>query len=196
MRRHRQDHGVVRAERHGIAAEIELGNPVAGNPHRPQLVIQPHCRVALAQMLDRGLDQHRAQPIARDQRPACLAASRQRLAHHRRRQRSRALARLDVQRRQQQRMHQPLVQRPRAVDHLRDRHVALRQQQSRQPQILGQPGARHPAGRVENPPRQAVVDPQASSARRWCRSTNGNSALPGPTSPAALPIASAKPSTA
>ena len=42
-------------------------------------------------------------PVARDQRPAGLAAQRQRLAHHRRRQRRRAFARIDVQRREQHR---------------------------------------------------------------------------------------------
>ena len=62
-------------------------------------------------------------PVARDQRPAGLAAQRQRLAHHRGRQRRGALARIDVQRREQQRIEQPVVKRPRAIEHVAHRGV-------------------------------------------------------------------------
>ena len=53
-------------------------------------------------------------------------------------------------------------------------------QQPHQPQIVADARAGHAAALVENPPRQAVVDPQASSARSTARSTNGNSAAAGP----------------
>ena len=109
-------------------------------------------------MLDRGLDECGAKPLACDQRPARLAARRQRLAHHRGSQRRGALARLDVQRRQQQGMHQPVVQRAGAIDDIGDRSIGLDPQQPPEPEILGEARARDTAALVENPPRQPVAD--------------------------------------
>ena len=84
---------------------------VSGKSKLSQFVLKTHVDLALAQMPDRRLDQHRPEPVPRDQRTACLAAFHQRLPHHRGGQRRRAFPRFDVQRRQQQRMHQPLVKR-------------------------------------------------------------------------------------
>ena len=61
---------------HGLAAEVELGDPVAGKAQRAQFMLQPHLDVALAQMLHRRLDEDGPKPVARDQRPAGLAAQR------------------------------------------------------------------------------------------------------------------------
>ena len=61
------------------------------------------------QKLDGGFDQNRAQAIACDQRPASLAARQQGLPNHRPGQAGGSIRRIDVQGRQQQWLHQPLV---------------------------------------------------------------------------------------
>ena len=109
------------------------------------------------QQLDRGLDQDRAQTVARDQRPAGLAARQQCFPHDRAGKARRALGRIDVERRQQQRLHQPLVQRPFGRDRLADQLVGPCPDQRHQCEIIEQAGIRDAARRIEHPERQPAV---------------------------------------
>ena len=61
--------------------------------------------------------------VARDQRPAGLPARQQRFPHDRAGKARRALGRIDVERRQQQRLHQPPVERAFAGDRVADQLV-------------------------------------------------------------------------
>ena len=96
------------AERNGLAAEIERLDPLAGKAQRAQLMLHAHVGAALLQKRERRLDQGRAQAFARDQRPAGAAADRKRLADDRAGKPRRAVRRIDIERREQQRLDQPL----------------------------------------------------------------------------------------
>ena len=64
----------------------------------------------LLQQLERGLNQDRTQALARDQRTARLATRQQRFPYHGAGKARRSLGRIDIERRKQQRLHQPLVE--------------------------------------------------------------------------------------
>ena len=122
-RRHREHHDVVGAERNRVAAEFQFADIAARHRELAQLMAELDRGALVLQQLDRGLDQNRAQAVARDQRPAGLPARQQRFPHDRAGQARRALGRIDIERRQQQRLHQPLVQRALAGDRVADQLV-------------------------------------------------------------------------
>ena len=64
-------------------------------------MLEQHRRAALLQQRKRGLDQRRAQAVARDQRPAGAAAGGERFADHRGGKLRRAVRRIDVERGEQ-----------------------------------------------------------------------------------------------
>ena len=115
-RRNGHHHGIVGPERYGVAAEFQTADPACRHAEFAQFVAEPDAAALAVQQLDRGIDQNRAQALAGDQRPAGLAARKQGFAHDRAGKTRRALGRIDVQRRQQQRLHQPLIQRSLARD--------------------------------------------------------------------------------
>ena len=127
---------VAGAERDGFVAEIERRDRSIGKTNGAQLMVQPHLDAALAQQRQRGLDERRAQSVARDQRPAGASAERERLADHGRREPRGAERRIDVERRQQQRLDQALVERPLAADDFADGLACGRPKQPRQRQIV------------------------------------------------------------
>ena len=74
--------------------------------------------------------------------------------------------RIDVQSRKQHRTEQPVVKRSRAIEHVPHRSVVRHPEQARDLQIVERGRARHAAGPVENPPGQAVVDPERPALAR------------------------------
>ena len=140
------------------------GDPVRRECERaqPMAELRP-CTLRSARKLQRRLDEGRPEPVARDQRPAGPAA---------RASVSRTIApasagarllRLGVERREQQRPRQALVERTRAL-HAPRRSSARRtrqQQPSERQDSRSARRARHAALRIENPPRQpARIDAQ------------------------------------
>ena len=122
-RRHRQHDHIIRPDRDAIVAELQPADPALRHPKSAQFMPEPNAGALLLQQLDRRLDQDRAEAVARDQRPAGLAARQQRFAHHRAGKAGRALRRIDIERRQQQRLHQPLVKRALAGDGVADQLI-------------------------------------------------------------------------
>ncbi len=112
---------------------------------------------SVPQQLDRGFDQDRAQPVAGDQRPAGLAARQQRFADDGAGEPRRALGRIDIEGGQQQRLHQPLVQRALARDRLAHQFVRPCPNQRHQCEIVAQAGVGDAARLVEYPERQPAV---------------------------------------
>ena len=92
-----------------VGAEFQ---PVTRSPlHREFAQLMAECARSaplLLQQLDGGLDQHGGQAVAGDQRPAGLPAREQRFAHHRAGKPRRTLGRIDIERREQQWLHQPM----------------------------------------------------------------------------------------
>ncbi len=107
-------------ERDGLAAEIERVDAIGAEAERAKLMLEPHGGAALLQRVERRLDQRRAKPVARDQRPAGAAAGGERFADHRGGELRRAVRRVDVERGKQQRLDQPPIERPVAGDDLAD----------------------------------------------------------------------------
>ena len=76
-------------------------------------------------------------------------------------ERRRALGRRGVERGEQQRPDQAVVQRAFAGDQLADRRIARRPQQAAERQVIARRRSRHATGGIEDPPRDAAVaDPQ------------------------------------
>ena len=159
--RHRENDGVIGGERNGLAAEIERLDLIAGKAQRAQLVLKAQHRAALLQMRQRRLDQRRAKALAGNQRPAGATAGGKRLADDGGGEPRRALRRIDVERREQKRLDQALIERAVAGDDVADRLAGSGAQQPRQRQIIEHAGAGHAPLGVENPQRQtAVVEAQ------------------------------------
>ncbi len=106
-----------------IAAEFQFADAAVRCHEFAQLMAELDRGALVLQQLDRGLDQNRAQAVACDQRPAGLPARQQRFPHDRAGEARRALGRIDVERGQQQRLHQPLIQRAVAGDGVADELV-------------------------------------------------------------------------
>ena len=105
----------------------------------------------------RRFDEGCRQSVAREQRPIIAAAGDKRVADHRRGEFGGACRRFGVERGQQQRVEQPVVQRPLAVEHLADGRVRRGAQQAQNGKIIAGAGARHAAVRREDPPTDAAV---------------------------------------
>ncbi len=103
------------SERQLVLAEIESRDLVADEFERPQPMSERDLHIALAEKAQRRLDEGGPKSIAGDERPAGLAARRQRLAHDGAGERGAAFLRLGVERRDPERPRQPLVQRTRAI---------------------------------------------------------------------------------
>ena len=159
--RHREDDGVVGAERDGLAAEIERFDPLGAKAQRAQLMLQAHRGAALLQMGQRRLDQRRAQTLARNQRPAGAPAGGERLADDRAGKPRRALRRIDIERREQQRLDQPAIQHSVAGDDLADRFARPAPREAAPAADNRARACPARAGRIEHPERQpAVVEAQ------------------------------------
>ena len=114
-RRHCQHHGVVGRKLHHLLAEIERRDPSPRESERMQIVLERDRGALLLQEGDRRLDQRCRQSVAGDQRPAGTPPERQRLADHRRGEARIGLRRIGVERRQQHRLQQPIIERSRAT---------------------------------------------------------------------------------
>jgi len=121
-----QDNGVVACEHDRFLAEIERLHPVGGKAQGAQLVLEANGRAALLQRLQHRLDQCRAQSVARDERPAGPPTSSDGFPDYRARELCRSVRRIDVERRQQQRLDETLIQRSFARDNLADGFAARR----------------------------------------------------------------------
>ena len=153
-RRHREHDGIVGRDGDGVVAEIQFADMIGGHRELAQLVTEPDGRALALQQFYGGLDQDRAQAVARDQGTAGLAARQQGLAHDRAGKPGRALGRIDIERGEQQRLHQPLVQRAVARDRAADQLVGACPNQRRQCEIVDQAGVGDAALFVEHPGRQ------------------------------------------
>ena len=138
-------------ERNVVVAKIQFADVGRRHAEAAQLMAELDAGALRLQQLERRLDQHRAEAVARDQRPAGLAARQQRFPHDRAGKPRRSLRRIDIERGQQQRLHQPLIQRALAGNGLADEFVRCRPDQRHQRQIIAQAGIGHPARLVEHP---------------------------------------------
>jgi hypothetical protein len=141
-RRDRQDHAVVRLQPHRLV-EAERHHVVARQFERTQPPSESDRHAVRAEIIERRRNEGRPQPVARDQRPARAAACPDGLAQHRAGERGRALGRRRIERRQQQRPEQAVIQRPAAGHDVADRGVARRPQETRVTQIVARAGSRH-----------------------------------------------------
>ena len=124
-------------------------------------MLQPHFGAALLQMRQRGLDQRRAKALAGNQRPAGATAGGERLADDGGGEPRRALRRIDVERGEEKRLDQALIEHAVAGDDVADRFAGSGAQEPRQRQIIEHARSRHAPLGIENPPRQpAVVEAQ------------------------------------
>ncbi len=124
-------------------------------------MLEAHRRAALLQQSQRRLDQRRAQSLAGNERPASPAANGERLANDCARQPRGSQRRIDIQRRDNERLDQTLVERSLASDDLANGLARGRPEKSRQRQIIERACPRHPPARIENPERhRAVVEAQ------------------------------------
>ena len=110
-RRDRQHHGIIGPERDRVVAKLQFADAARRHAEAAQFMSELDAGALALQQLDRGFDQNRAQALARDQRPASLSSRQQRFPHNGAGKPRRPLGRIDVERRQQQRLHQPLVKR-------------------------------------------------------------------------------------
>ena len=147
-----------------IVAEFQFADAARRHAELAQLVAELDAGALLLQQLDRGLDQDRAQALARDQRPAGLPARQQSFPHHRAGEPRRPLGRIDIQRRQQQRLHQPIVQRSLAGDGIADQLALRCPNQRHQCEIIAQARVGYPAA-----PRRT---PTAAAGRRRGRAAS------------------------
>ena len=84
-------------------------------------MLKPHHRTALLQMRQRRLDQRRAKALPGNQRPAGATAGGERLADDRGGEPCRALRRIDVERSEEKRFDQALIEHALAGDDVADR---------------------------------------------------------------------------
>ena len=156
-RRHGKHHDIVGRKRDRVVAEFQFTDMVTVHRELAQLVPELDGGALVLQQLDRGLDQHRTQAVAGDQRPAGLSTRQQRFADDRAGQPRRTFGRIDIKCRQQQRLHQPLVQRALAGDRLADQFVGPCPDQRHQCEIIAQARVGNAARLVEHPERQPSV---------------------------------------
>src|SRR5262249_33404243 len=90
VRWYRKDNGVLGGEVDAVLAKVERRYRRAGKAHGVQLMPEQDRAPSLREQRERGLDQGRAEALARDQRPASLATGRHGLADDRARKRRRA----------------------------------------------------------------------------------------------------------
>ena len=119
-------------KRDGLGAKIERLDPFASKADAAELMLHAHGGAVLLQIDERRLDQRRAQPLARNQRPAGAAAGGERLADDCRREPGRPLRRIDVQRCEKERFDQPMIEDTVTDDDLADGLACRRPQQPRQ----------------------------------------------------------------
>jgi hypothetical protein len=153
-RRHRQHHGVVRPDRDRVVAELQFADAAADMPNSRsscpnRMLAPPSCNSLIAGSTSTALRPSRA---IRG-RQACPPASRVSRTTAPARPGG-PLGRIDVQRRQQQRLHQPLVQRSLTGNRIADQFARRCPYQRHQCEIIEQAGVRHPAGLIEHPKRQ------------------------------------------
>ncbi len=141
--------------RDAVVAELQFADAARRHAELAQFMPELDAGALVLQQPDRGFDQHRAEAVARDQRPAGLSARQQRFPHHRAGKARRSLGRIDVQRRQQQRLHQPLVERALAGDGVADQLALRCPDQRHQRQIIEQAGVGH-AARLDRTPTAAA----------------------------------------
>ena len=151
-------------DRDAVVAKFQFADAVCRHAELAQLMSELDAGALVLQQLDRGLDQHRAQAVARDQRPAGLSARQQRFPHDRAGKPRRALRRIDVERRQQQRLHQPLVERALAGDRVADQLALRCPDQRHQREIIEQRRCR-----ARGAPRRT---PTAAAGRRRDRAAS------------------------
>ena len=156
-RRHRQDDGVAWAQRHRKIAEIEPGHAVRVVCKGAQPLAENDFAAVRFDEPQRRLDEGRRQSVAREQRTVAAPTRGQRFADHRGSEAGGACRRLGVERGQQQRPDQPVVQRPFAIDDVADGRARRGAQQAQNGQIIARARSRHAAIAVEYPPRNAAV---------------------------------------
>ena len=140
-------------------------------------MLHQHLGAALAQQRQGGLDERRAQSVARDQRPASASAERERLADHGRREPRRAERRIDVQCGEKQRLDQALVEQPLAADDFADGLARGRPKQPRQRHIVERalfPAHVGSGSKIQNGMRPSLK--RSVQRSPLARSTNANSA--------------------
>ncbi len=106
-----QHHGIAGLNRDIVVAEFQFADAVSRHAEGAQLMPEPDARALALQQLDGGLDQHRAEALAGDQRAASRSSRQQGFAHDRAGEAGGSLGRIDIECRQQQGLHQPVVQR-------------------------------------------------------------------------------------
>ncbi|MGY4336233.1 hypothetical protein ACVWW3_001139 [Bradyrhizobium sp. LM2.9] len=157
-RRHRHHDDVASADLDQIlAAEIQRADLAVIGREGTQFVAELNGVPALGQEFHGGLDQNVTESVARDQGAAGLPAGEQRLAHDRAGKPRRAFGRIDVERCEQQRLHQALIEHALAGNGFADQRLFRRPDQRRQLQIIGEPGVGNAATLVEHPGRQPTV---------------------------------------
>src|SRR6516165_6348004 len=161
-RRHGQHDGIIRPDRYLVVAaeakpEVEPRDPRSAGCKRMQLVAEMDASALVLQQPDCGFDQHRAQTIASDQRATGLPARQQRLPHHRAGKPRRTLWRIEVQRGEQKRLYQPLIQRAVATDRFVNPPAPRCPDQRHQSEIVEQAGVGDTPVLVQHPKRQPAV---------------------------------------
>jgi hypothetical protein len=156
-RRHRHHHRIIRRDRDGVVAKLQVADMGSRHGELAQFMPELDAGALVPQQPDRGFDQNRAQSVARDQRAAGVSPRQQRFPHHGAGEPRRPLGRIDVERRQQQRLHQPLVERALARDGVADPFALSCPNQRHQCEIIGQPGVGYAASLIEHPQRQPAV---------------------------------------
>ena len=157
IRRHSKNDCIAVTKRDGFAAEIERFDPPGAKAHPAQLMLHAHHRASLLQRAERGLDQRRTQPLARNQRTAGPPADGERFTDDRARKSRRSHWRIDVQRREQKRLDQSPIENAFAGDDLADRLARRRPHEPRQRQIIERARSGHAPRGIENPEREAAV---------------------------------------
>ena len=132
-----------------------------------QVVLQPYGRAPRLQEADRGIDQGRRQALARNERAIGAAAEHECFAQHGCRQPGIGFGRIGIERGQQDRPPQPVVDFARACHCRPDGRPRGRPQETQDAEVVEHAGARHAASGIENPPAHASgVRPQAPALAR------------------------------
>ena len=188
-RRHREYDRVFRRQRHRVVGKLQRRDPPAVDRQRPQAMTELHIGLALAQDIERRIDESVAQTVARDERPAGAPAGGERLADHGGGQHRGAFLRLGIQRRQQHRPDQPVKQAP--LQSIAWQTVCSRvaPEQTRQRQIIAGRVCPARAGRRRKSTRATVLrSAAASSVRCWRDRRTGTRRCGGPTRRSCAPI--------
>src|SRR5579883_1922412 len=110
VRRDREDDRVILDKRDAVTAEIERRDTVAGKAEGAELMAEAKLGPTLGDIVERRLDQGRAQTFPGDERPAGSATRAQRLAEYCAGELGGAERRIDVQSREQQGLDQSLIE--------------------------------------------------------------------------------------